>query len=490
MSPSRRDSLREPGHEGLFRRSVLLALGQGSVGLLFVVYVIAARSLGVARFGEFSLGMTIATLLFGLPAWGTIRYASILAAREPGRTEEILASSLGLTIPLTLVYFPLVWLASVLVAPQSPVVGVALLLGVDLVIKEYGNLLRLLLRVHDGFTLDAATVFAERGLMVAGALTALLVYSDPVSLAFGFALGRGLGASVTTAVFVGHVCSVGVRFEGRALWHLLRGGTPLALRRTIGSLSFRVDMLFLGIMRSSREVGWYGSVYALLDGLVMIPNVVTASLAPTLSANFGEGNRDVVKRLHQRGLKYVLIVGLFLAALFGALAESVVAVVYGSEYAPAAAALRLLSMSVVFIFVRRHVQGVLDNVDLRGVTVWVVGVGLATNVALNLALIPRFGYMGAAASTVVTEAYLMGAMLWILQRAAYPSAFLRQLRAPAFAIGPSVVSIWMLADTPLIAALAGGIVYVGLLTALGAWDDKDRLLFRSVAAAARGRSRE
>lgn len=486
MTASRRDALREPGHEVLFRRSVLVALGQGSAGLLVVVYIIAARTLGDTRFGEFSLGMTIATLLFGLPAWGTARYAAILSARDPERTREILASSLGLTIPLLLVYFPLVWLTAAVVTPQSAVAGAALVLGVDLVAKEYGGLLRLLLRVHDAFALDTVTLYAERGLMVAGSVIALLVRPDPVSLAMGFALGRILGAAVTTAMFARHVGSVGVRFERRPLLRLLSGGTPLALRRMIGSLSFRVDVLFLGIMRTSREVGWYSSVYRLLDGLLMIPSAVTSSLAPTLSANFGAGNRDVVDRLHQRGLKYVLMVGLFIAALFGVLAEPVVALVYGSGYAPAAEALRLLSLSVVFLFVRRHVQVVLDNVDLRSVSAKVVAVGLAINLVLNFALIPRFGYMGAAGSTVVTEAYLMGAMLWILHRAGYPAAYLRQLRAPVPAIGLSVLSMWMLAGTPFAAGIVGGIVYVGLLTLFGGWDDKDRLLFRSILARARG----
>ena len=466
---------------------MFVALGQGSVGLLFVTYILAARVLGDSGFGEFTLGMTIAALLLALPAWGTSRYASILAARNPERTQDIVSSSLGLTIPLALVYFPLVWVIGVLVAPGSAVVWVALLLGVDLLAKEYGRLLRLLLRVHDAFVLDALTVFAERGFMIAAAVTVLLVRPDPVVLAFGFAAGRVLGALVTTAVFGRSVCGIGVRFAFPSIKSLFRGGSPLALRRVIGSLSFRVDMLFLGIMRSTGEVGWYGAVFTLMDGVAMFPNVVTGSLGPTLSANFGEGRHEVVNRLCQRGLKYILVVGLFLGAVFAVLADSVVEILYGSEYAPASAALRILSLPVVFIFLRRHATEVLDNVDLRSVTVWIFGVGLAANVALNLALIPRYGYLGAAASTAVTEGYVMGAMLWTLHRAGYPACLLQQLRAPTFAIVLSILIMWILAGAPLVAGAAGGIVYVSGLTLLGVWDEKDVLLFRSIAARARGR---
>lgn len=464
-----------------------MAGGQGSVLFLFLVYVLAARALGAAGFGDFTLGMTIATVFMALPAWGTSRYASILAARDSGRTAEILSSSIGLTLLLALVSFPLVWLTSVLATPREVVAWVALLIGVDLLAREYAILLRLLLRVHDAFLVDMLTVFAERGLMVVGAIAVLLIEPDPRYLAGAFAAGRVAGAAVTTVLFVRRVGGFYPRFDFPPLRDLWRGGTPIAVRRAIGSLSFRVDTLFLGVMRSASEVGWYGTVYTLMDGVVMLPSIVTGSLGPTLSANFGEGRRDVVIRLYQRGLKYLVTVGMFVAAVFAVLADFVVATLYGSEFAPAATALRILSVTVVFIFVRRHATEVLDNVDRRSATAWIFGAGLVINVTLNFALIPRFGYLGAAAATVVTEGYLMTAMLWTLHRAAYAGSLVRTLRAPVLATVLHVITMWALLESPLVACAAGGIVYLAGLTLLGAWDDKDWLIFQGVVTRIRGR---
>jgi O-antigen/teichoic acid export membrane protein len=165
---------------------------------------------------------------------------------------------------------------------------VALLLGVDLVARECATLLRLLLRVHDAFLVEMLTVFAERAFMVVGALAVLLIEPDARLLAGALAAGRVSGAAVTTVLFVRRVEGCSARFEVPSLRGLWRGGTPLAVRRAIGSLSFRVDTLFLGVMRSASEVGWYGTVYMLMDGVLMLPTIVTGSLGPTLSANFGE----------------------------------------------------------------------------------------------------------------------------------------------------------------------------------------------------------
>lgn len=482
MSSPGRDRLRDPGHARLFRNSLLVAGGQGSVLLLFVTYILAARALGAAGYGDFTLGLTIALLLMALPAWGTARYTSILAARDPDRTVEILSGSVGLILTLGAVYLPLVWLTATLVSPRQAVVQVALILGVDFITRELSILLRVLLRVHDAFATEMTTVYAERTLMFVAALAVLVAAPGPVPLAVALTAGRMGGTAVTTVLFVRRVGSFMPSFELRALRKLWRGGTPIAVRRAIGSLSFRVDTVFLGVMRSATEVGLYGTVFTLMDGVLMLPTVITGSMGPTLSANFAQGRQEMVGRLYRRGLKYLILSGLFLAAVFAVLADPIVEALYGTEYARSAAALRILAISVVFVFVRRQATEVLDNVDLRSATAWIFAAGLAVNVILNFLLIPPFGYLGAAAATVVTEGYLMGAMLWALHRASYRSAWLRSFGAPALAVTVGAVPMWLLRQHPFVAVAASAAVYLGGLTALRTWDDKDRLILKGVAA--------
>jgi len=482
LQTSRREQLRDPGQARLIVNSLLVAGGQGSVVFLFLVYILAARAMGAAQYGDFILGLTIATVFAALPAWGTARYASILAAREPERTSAILTGSVGLILLLALAYFPLVWLTAALVTTRPTVTWVALLLGVDLLTRECSILLRLLLRVHDAYFGEMLTVYAERAFMVVAALVALLVDPAPVLVAGALAAGRTAGAVVTTVVFVRRVGAFSLRAEAGLLRHLWRAGTPIAVRRAIGQLNFRIDTLLLGIMRSASEVGWYGTVYTLMDGVVMLPSIVTGSLGPTLSANFAGQQHDVVTRLYQRGLEYLLYVGIFLAAVFGVLADAVVEGLFGEEYAPAAAALRILAVSVVFIFVRRHATEVLDNVDLRSATAWIFGAGLLINVLLNVSLIPRYGYLGAAAATVVSEGYLMGAMLCTLHRRAYASRLLRTLVPPLAAIAAPIFLMWQLAGSPVVAIAASALAYLAALTLLGAWDETDRLALRATVA--------
>jgi hypothetical protein len=80
----------------------------------------------------------------------------------------------------------------------------------------------------------------------------------------------------------------------------------------------------------------------------------------------------------------------------------------------------------------------------------------------------------------------MTAMLWTLHRAAYAGSLVRTLRAPVLATVLPVITMWGLVESPLVAGAAGGIVYLAGLTLLGAWDDKDRLIFQGVVTRIRG----
>jgi O-antigen/teichoic acid export membrane protein len=488
--PPSRDTLRAPGARRLFRNSLYVSLGQGSVALLFVTYVLAARILGGDGFGEFSLGLSIATILLMIPAWGSNRYSSIMAARDPDRTGDILATHVGLTLTLAILYIPLVAGVAVLLSGTGPVVWIAVLLAFDLLAREFGNALRLLARVHGEYPMETLTAFGERGSIVVVTLFILFYSPDPVHLAAGFAAGRTLGLLATVLFYRRRVGPIRASFTWNDVTRLFLGGTPIALRRGIGLVTFRVDMLFLGAMRPSREVGWYASIYTIMDGVLMLPQAVNGGIGPTLSANFSSGRKDVITRLYQRGLKYLLIVGVLLAALLGTLAPPIVGIVFGDEYRPAAPALSILSLSVVFLFVRSLATEVLDNVDLRSASAKVFASGLLLNVALNFILIPRLGIAGAAISTVTTEALLMAGMVLALERAGYPADLVRQLRAPLLAIlAPLGLLLW-LGEAPIPALATSVPVYVVGLALFRAWDEKDVDVFRALLGRLRGRSYE
>ncbi len=92
-------------------------------------------------------------------------------------------------------------------------------------------------------------------------------------------------------------------------------------------------------------------------------------------------------------------------------------------------------------------------------------VGLALNIALNLALIPRYSYLGSGIATLVTNALLLVALWWLMLRlpGVRPLGLGRLLAVPlalAAGVGAGLV-VDLVAPWP-VAGAAGAVVYLAV----------------------------
>lgn len=86
---------------------------------------------------------------------------------------------------------------------------------------------------------------------------------------------------------------------------------------------------------------------------------------------------------------------------------------FGTSYDRSEPALRILALSLGFAFVNNAFIGALSASDHQASFTWAAGWSLVANLALNLALIPTFGYIGASWATVMTE-IVLGVVGWTL----------------------------------------------------------------------------
>jgi O-antigen/teichoic acid export membrane protein len=96
----------------------------------------------------------------------------------------------------------------------------------------------------------------------------------------------------------------------------------------------------------------------------------------------------------------------------------------------------------------------------------VTGAAAIVNVALNLALIPSYGMMGAAIATIAAYTTMFVGMAWWSQRI-YPVPYQWRRVATAVAAGLALVAIGKLAGGGLAVALPLALVYPLALWPLG-----------------------
>lgn len=183
---------------------------------------------------------------------------------------------------------------------------------------------------------------------------------------------------------------------------MLAFSIPLVVSNLLSRLLTRTDTLMLGYFRPSYEVGLYSAAFPLATALGLILSSFGFMYLPVASRLDAENKRDEVDAIYTLTTKwiYVLTFPLFLTLV--AFPSDVLSITFGSEYAPASTALSILAVG---FFVRAGFGRCRETVSALGYTTYLLATtvgGFTLNVALNLLLIPTYGYPGAAVASAVT----------------------------------------------------------------------------------------
>lgn len=206
----------------------------------------------------------------------------------------------------------------------------------------------------------------------------------------------------------------------RGEWHpLVVAAVPVALSSAAFVAYTRLDLIVIAIFKSAEDVGQYGVAYRFFDATIVLAGVVQAAVWPVLAKSWSTSREEFVARL-RRIASASLALALPLAVGGAMVAWRVIPAIPGLEdFAGAGQALSILMGAYVPIFLGQVLFATFVVVHRQGLLVWIALAGLAVNVALTVALVIPFSFIGAAVATAITEAVALTVMLIVLARAAH-----------------------------------------------------------------------
>jgi len=164
------------------------------------------------------------------------------------------------------------------------------------------------------------------------------------------------------------------------------------------NLSYRFDLLLVAHMTSLADAGWYGTATGLTEVIWYFPNAVGTVLFPVV-ASLDDTARDQLVAKICRWSVWIMALG---AAGLIIASPVLVPLLYGDRFVPTVKAIRALSLGIVtngiFQILGIHLAARKQLPTLTFIT----GSGFACNLLLNLALIPRFGIVGAGVSSTIS----------------------------------------------------------------------------------------
>jgi O-antigen/teichoic acid export membrane protein len=440
----------------------------GNLMLGVVVTLIVVRGLGVRGFGQWSTLLAIAQITTSFGDLGLTQVAVSRAASDRDSEPQWLGALLGMRLLLSVPICLLELAAMLAVAPNGRVAVAGVLLASMAFVGAAGSLSAAFqVRVRNDLTMLVLTVNSI--VWTGGAAIVAAFTSDVRAFAAVFLLSNLLSTALTVALVLR---TTSVRLAGaRAFWApMLRIGAVLGAAGIIVTVYVRLDQVLVLTFAGSRQAGLYAAAYRILDQAQFVPGSVMATLFPLIAAAY-PGNLPRVRRLLQTSADYLSMGSLGAVAFTVVTAKSVMVLLFGSGFAASSTALPILMGAFVSISFGYLVGNMVVILGLQRRYLVYAAVGLIVNVALNVALIPPYGFQAAAWVTLVTEFTVMSLSMRSVLRVLEMKPEWDRLRriviaAAAMAAG---VAVAQSGGLPLgVLGAIGAALYIGLLMGLRA----------------------
>jgi O-antigen/teichoic acid export membrane protein len=252
--------------------------------------------------------------------------------------------------------------------------------------------------------------------------------------AIGLVVGNFTGTLVVYLALVAYRTEqLGLEFDRTLFRGMQRFGMPLVPSAlALWAINF-VDREFLVWYTNKAEVGVYSAAVKIASVITFV--MIAFRTAWPAFAYSIEDDREA-RRTYAFVLTYLLAFASWVALALGALAPWWTRLLTAPEYQRAEKGVALLAFAGA-VYAGYTVLAIGSGRARKTQLNWVVtGVGAAANVGLNFWLIPRWGMVGAAVSTLVAYVVLFGGMTLYAQ-SVYRVAY--QWRRVATAVGAAVL---------------------------------------------------
>ena len=190
-----------------------------------------------------------------------------------------------------------------------------------------------------------------------------------------------------------------IRLSHRGVYRELATGFPVFFSQVAYHVNNVGSIVVLGFFATPAVVGFFGGAERIIRASTGLLGIVPQAIFPVLVAllHVGDDESAKAKRMVITGALSVIVLGLVGGGLLYLLADWLVVVGFGPDYAPAAEILRTMALLPV-LYGLVHITG-LHGLVAQGLNVSLavtVGIGAAVNLGLAVLLVPEQGPSGMA----------------------------------------------------------------------------------------------
>ncbi len=401
-----------PGPDPLPARHVVLVAGGQLLraGIQALYFILIARALGSRDYGAYAGVLALVAVAVPFASLGTGDLLVKHVARHRASFSQHWGKALATTLGTGTVLLGLVTVAGRLWLPPSiPLLLVLSVGAADLWFVRLIDVSAQAYQAHERLPRTALLQLLVSPLRLVAAAILVVMAPAPTALDWGIAYLAGAVVGAVIAVLLVHRELGPPAFHAGQLSSEWRTGASFSLCLSAQTVTNDVDKAMLARLATLEATGVYSLAYRLVD-MAFLP--VSSLLIGLYARFFQQGVHGIrataqyARRFLTLGVGYGVVTGV---ALY--LGAPLLPSLIGHEYDEAVSATRWLAALPLLKAIHYFGADALTGAGYQGVRTAILVSIAVFNVTLNLWLIPRYSWQGAAAATVLSDG-LMGVAIW------------------------------------------------------------------------------
>lgn len=200
--------------------------------------------------------------------------------------------------------------------------------------------------------------------------------------------------------------TVMLRFDSSLAKKLAILSIPIGITSFISTLYFKVDTIILSLYKSSSDVGIYSLAYKILENIIVFWGFYMASTYPLMAKLRNEDTSKYYSIL-KKSILVAIVGSIPLMSILFYFSPLVINIFGGKGFSGAIESLQILLFSTPVLFLNAIFYNyyVIERKNI--VTALAMFISLIANVWMNILYIPRYSYIAASYTTVISACILL-----------------------------------------------------------------------------------
>ena len=393
-------------------------------GCAFLTQVILARKLGPSDFGTFSAALATTNLLGPLAGFGIAAYWLKVFGEEGWRATRWLEGSFKFVILSTLIVLFLL-VSWAILGPNDTLTTALLLILTTYILGQVAvELVSSKLQLEEHYMSLAFWQFLPHFLRLL--LIIVLIFTitnslSPEAVAYAYGgislLFLLIGSVFLFQMYQGNFSLAGHKntkepIEKNDLNHpgmlyVAAQSWPFGLAGIFYLIYFQSDIILLKYLSSAESAGIYNVAFVIMAAVYLFPSAIYQKFMLPKIHRWAHHERERFYYIYRIGNIWMLGSGLGTMLILWIIVPWAIPFLFGPEYHDAIMLLIILSSAVPVRFLATSIGSTLVTQDHMRKKVKYMGIVALLNIMLNIILIPVFGVIGAAITTIFSDIVLL-----------------------------------------------------------------------------------